>query len=471
MNSVGPNPFGKPSDGKTETLATNSIKCPTCGSNITYSPELGLMMCRNCGNVYSTDTLEPRGCLGIAKERDYVGDVEMAEDDKKRHEILCDSCGAILITDEHSMSTMCPFCGSPMLITRRMTREFKPDYIIPFKIDKDQAEQKMKEWLASRKYTPLGFKTKSRLTKMTALYVPFWVIDCQMNSDMTGTGFKIEDLEKTIYEVHSRMTYHVKGVPFDASLNVANKLMEAIEPFDYSEMVKFESKYLQGFYANKYDLLPMDIADKIMKRMDKFASAEVDVIANKYDKYEVRPEKNLNWLSEIHTKYCLLPVWFMTVDFEGSQYQFAVNGQTGEASGRAPTSSGVDVADNILNFLSRWKWIPFSMAVIIPFLLAICVFNTQVSAFITFAVYALITLGALLGVFFLAYLTLFIVRNLFLSKITNTAYETNDYDKDPGLDYYLDTKSPFDLKVDDKPLRLNVTDDEGNTIKEFPLEI
>ena len=58
------------------------------------------MMCRNCGNIYSPETLEPRGSLGITKEHDYMGDSDMSEDDKKRHEIVCNSCGAALIADE-----------------------------------------------------------------------------------------------------------------------------------------------------------------------------------------------------------------------------------------------------------------------------------------------------------------------------------------------------------------------------------
>ena len=138
LNTAGNDPFGQNQGaGGNERLTADSAKCPSCGSNITYEPELGSMICRNCGNVYSADTLELLGSFGFEKEHDYTGDGEMSEEDKKRHEIVCNSCGAALVTDENTMSTMCPFCGSPALITRRMSREFKPDYIVPFKIDKD----------------------------------------------------------------------------------------------------------------------------------------------------------------------------------------------------------------------------------------------------------------------------------------------------------------------------------------------
>ena len=139
------NPFGEKKDkGREESLTADSAKCPTCGSNIVYEPQLDSMLCHNCGNLYDPNGLEPRGSLGINTEHDYAGDGDMSEEDKKRHEIECNSCGAVLVADENTVSTMCPFCGSPALITRRMTREFKPDYIVPFKIDREQAGEIMK---------------------------------------------------------------------------------------------------------------------------------------------------------------------------------------------------------------------------------------------------------------------------------------------------------------------------------------
>lgn len=53
-------------------------------------------MCRNCGGVFAADTLEPRGSLGIEKELDYSSDEDVSDSDKKRHEIVCNSCGAVL---------------------------------------------------------------------------------------------------------------------------------------------------------------------------------------------------------------------------------------------------------------------------------------------------------------------------------------------------------------------------------------
>ncbi|MCR4776108.1 MAG: hypothetical protein K5869_06990 [Saccharofermentans sp.] len=474
FNKIDADPLKSKADKQgSDLLSADSSKCPTCGSNIFYEPELSAMLCPSCGNVYSPDTLEPRGSLGVSKEHDYIGDANMSEDDRKRHEIVCNSCGGTLVADENTMSTMCPFCGSPALITRRMSREFKPDYIIPFKVDKDRAESIMNKWLSGRKNMPMGFRKKCRTTHLTALYVPFWLVDCSVNSDISGTGKNGRGMVKDYYEVNSNVKYYVKGVPFDASLKIPNKLMEAAEPYDYSEMVRFESKYLQGFYANKYDQLPTEMVDRIVKRMDRFSRSMADQLSKRYDSYEDRFDKHLTWLSDLSVKYCLLPVWFVTVEFEGEDYQFAVNGQTGEACGRVPVSQSVDVRNKIFRFCTLpWRFFTIPVAGILPWIITTITLDLKVSPFKTFLI---IALTVLLVLDIIVLITSF-VMNFYCRKITdfgNRVYEQNDYDKDPGLDSYLDTSRLPEREISERLLRHSVliADENGMIKDEHSIEL
>jgi len=474
LNGAGVNPFGSNKTNNGEgSLAADSVKCPSCGSNIVYEPELSAMMCRNCGNIYAPDTLEPRGSFGVAKEHDYMGDSDMSEEDKKRHEIVCNSCGAALVADENTMSTMCPFCGSPALITRRMTREFKPDYIIPFKIDKEQAKKNIMEWISKREFTPWGFKSKSRVTNMTALYVPFWLLDCVVNSDISGTGKVVRGLDKTIFEVNAKLMYHVKGVPFDASVKIANKLMEAIEPFDYKDMVKFESKYLQGFYADKYEQLPSEMTERIVRRLSKFSRDESDIIYKKYNEYEKRFDKGFTWISNASMKYCLLPVWFMTVEFNGSQYQLAVNGQTGEASGQVPNTSAIDNLDWAVKLASgNLKWFPIGLAAVNLVIIWLIVNQSYADPFMGGVVQVLSIIELILIILIAGVAALAFIARIISRKIRTVANTVNDYDKDPGLDAYLDASRHSNLKVDEKLLRhvVLITDEDGHVIGERSIE-
>ena len=460
---ISSDPFGRnPGKKAGGPLGTESVKCPACASNIFYQPEVKGMICRYCGNIYDPSTLEKMSSLGYSIEHDYAGDNDISEDDKKRHEIICNSCGATMIADEHMMSTMCPFCGSPTLITGRMTREFKPDYIVPFKIDKQTAENNIKLWLKTRKMTPRGFKAKSRLTKMTPLYVPFWILDCAVNTDLYGVGKNFKGENTEIYSVRAKTGYYVKGVPFDASLKIANKLMEAIEPFDYSEMVKFDNKYLQGFFADKYDQRPTDMMDRFIRRMDKISMDMTDTIAAKYDKYEPSPEKNFTWMSELNIKYCLLPVWFMTVESGGFKYQFAVNGQTGEASGQVPTTSAVDKLDAFIRFTnSKWRWIPVYGSAIFPAIIFLIIMSNNTgpvfyAVFLLSCFIELLLIASIIAIFALRSVTERTSR-----KIHETVDVVNYFDKAPGMDSYLDTVRGTKLTVDEYNFRIELDQADG----------
>ena len=462
FNSDAPDPFGKkPSASGGKHLTADSSKCPACAANIFYQPEVQGLVCRNCGNIYDPETLTKTGAFGYSIEHDYTGDSDVSEDDKKRHEIVCNSCGATLIADENMMSTMCPFCGSPALITRRMTREFKPDYIIPFKIDRETAENNIKHWIKTRELTPGGFKTKSKVTRMMPFYVPFWLLDCAVNTDLFGTGKRVGKDTVSKISVRAKANYYVKGVPFDASRKIANKLMEAIEPFDYSEMVKFENRFLQGFYADKYDQDPFGMLDRFIKRLDRISMGLNDNISAKYDGYDPSPEKNFTWMSEVNIKYCLLPVWFMTVEFDGDIYQFAVNGQTGEASGQAPTSGAVDKMDSFLSFTrSNWKWIPVTVAAILPVVIFLITLSGNTSPFILFLFLTICILETLLIIFSVMIFVLNNIGSSISDRIHRKADASNDFDKAPGLDAYLDTKHLTKLSVDEYIFRLELDEDE-----------
>ena len=472
FNSDMPDPFGRNQVKGEGTLSAESAKCPSCASNIFFRPEVQGMVCRNCGNIYKPSTLEKIGSLGYSIEHDYTSDSEISDDDKKRHEIVCDSCGATMIADENMMSTTCAFCGSPAIITRRMTREFKPDYIIPFTIDRPTAEKNMKDWINTRKMTPMGFKSKSRLTKMMAFYVPFWIVSCGVHSDMIGTGTNLGGSAAQISHVMSKASYFVKDVPFDASIKIANKLMEAIEPFDYSEMVPFHNRYLQGFYAEKYDQSPFEIMERFIKRFDRFSAELQEKVSKRYDKYEPDPEKTFTWMSELNIKYCLLPVWFMTVEFDGRQYQFAVNGQTGEASGQAPTTGALDAFYSIARFTrSKLMSIPITIAAVIPALIFLITMSMNTGPFHMTLFIVLVILELVLVT---AIILMYVVRgiaNAGSRTIQKKAEASNDFDKDPGLERYLDTTRHTDLKINGVPKRVRSYYLDGKEDKEDGLEI
>ena len=342
--------FGAP---KIKTYSANSYKCPNCASNLVFESTHGAMLCRNCGGLFDPDTLEKVGSFGFANpEKNYDGTIEVSKDDESRIEIVCNSCGAEIVTDKNTSSTFCAFCGSPALVTRRLTREFRPDYIIPFKIDKEKAIKLFEEHCATINHLPKDFKSRKLLNKMTGLYVPTWIISSEVEVNVVGRGYKgkmvdavfseshVDDFENYRARVYGKVKFRLKNIPFDGEKKIANRLIAAAEPFDYSELERFRPEFLQGFFAEKYDELPNDMIDRIYRRFDKYALKVCDEVTFGFDDFTPESDSSTTRYDNQDIKYALLPCWFLTIDYDGRNYQYIVNGQTGKVSGEFPYAKG-----------------------------------------------------------------------------------------------------------------------------------
>ena len=48
----------------------------------------------------------------------------------------CTSCGAELVCGPETAATTCPYCGNPTVLGGQLSGKLKPEYIIPFRMDK-----------------------------------------------------------------------------------------------------------------------------------------------------------------------------------------------------------------------------------------------------------------------------------------------------------------------------------------------
>ena len=62
--------------------------------------------------------------------------------------------------------------------------------------------------------------------------------------------------------VHRGGSVGFEQVPVDGSTKMADDLMESIEPFDFREAVDFQTAYLAGYLADKYDVTAEESIDR-----------------------------------------------------------------------------------------------------------------------------------------------------------------------------------------------------------------
>ena len=98
-------------------------RCPSCNAPITFKPHLGKFKCDYCDSEF------------VAEQLKTVEDATVPEDKLNVEYVSynCPDCGAQIIADETTSATFCVYCGNTAILKSKLSGQFKPDLIIPFK--------------------------------------------------------------------------------------------------------------------------------------------------------------------------------------------------------------------------------------------------------------------------------------------------------------------------------------------------
>ena len=114
--------------------------------------------------------------------------------------------------------------------------------------------------------------------------------------------------------------------------------MDSIEPYDYDELKGFSTAYLPGFLADKYDVSVEESRERADQRCEGTLDAALRGSVTGYDTC-IRLTGSTN-LTRGKVHYALMPVWMLNTKWQGKDFLFAMNGQTGKLVGDLPVSWG-----------------------------------------------------------------------------------------------------------------------------------
>ena len=415
---------------------TYSAKCEGCAGNLTFDTGIGALVCHQCGKVYDSQSMEETGSFGLAfREKEYAEGEPVDTEDLDKVEFVCDSCGAQIITDKRTTATFCAFCGSPTLISRRLTRQFKPDMIIPFKVSKDKAMELYDEFVSSVKTVPSDFRSAKVRERIKGIYMPVWLVSADCMTDVTASGKRKDGDMLYSHELSRVIAYSLADVPFTGSGKMSQRLLEALEPYDTGEAVEFNTSLLQGFYAYKYDNLPERMIDKIEGRFNIYGE---ELGKNSFDGlYEVSSDSYLTALRRVNVRYCMVPVWFMCYEYEGLYYHFVVNGQTGEVCGRLPEKDSFfgRIVKKAGKFTPALTSLGVAALILIPAWLSLSKLYPEDPRL--FLMYLLITLSAVFGVSFMIVYKFAYIRYVRKQLEKENQKNPHELDKRPPVHQYF----------------------------------
>ncbi|MDR1697983.1 MAG: hypothetical protein LBR37_03680 [Erysipelotrichaceae bacterium] len=323
-----------------EAKASETVKCPNCGSNLSYHPEKNSLYCEHC------DYTKPI-VSGETEELSFDNIVIDNSWSRETQVLQCKNCGAREVSKTGSISVHCPFCGSPMVLDETAIPGQKPNGVCPFLVGKDPAIDKLKVWARKRIMAPEKFRKNPDPSKLNGIYYPSFTYDSQTSSLYAGrlgkryTTTRVVN-GKTVTQSHIRY-FNISGslnkffddVLIQASTRIDQNTMRKILPYRTNEAKQYNPDYLQGFTANQYSkngqqcwleakaIINADIRRSILARYD----------------YDVVSSLNINTnFSHMTHKYVLLPIWVGYFLYHNKNYNFFINGESGKINGKTPIS-------------------------------------------------------------------------------------------------------------------------------------
>lgn len=331
-------------------METNVLeyKCPCCDAGLRFGNETQQLTCQYCDNTFDLDTVKTYNESAAKPEIQEISwdQTQQQEWSKGEQETLrvfrCPSCAGEILTDDTTAATFCPYCDNPTIMPARLSGTLRPDGVIPFKTSKDDAKNAFLNLCKGKPLLPKQFTSQQRLEKITGMYVPFWLYDC--DGDFDGS-YKATRVRKwSDFRYHYTKTDHFllkrragasfSGIPMDGSQKMDDAFMESIEPFDYGQIQSFDMAYLTGYLADKYDVPSENGEQRIRQRVDQTIQDELQPSLLGYA--SVVPTSRHLRISHSKAKYVLLPVWMLNTRYNGKIYTFAMNGQTGKMTGTFP---------------------------------------------------------------------------------------------------------------------------------------
>jgi DNA-directed RNA polymerase subunit RPC12/RpoP len=321
-------------------MSTISLKCPNCGGELLFDPNTQQYKCEYCNSVFAISDIEEQKTGEQEKEEQKAGEQKSEE---RAMLYSCPNCGAQIVTDETTAATFCYYCHNPVILSGQVTGTFKPDKVIPFAIDRKQAEEHFLDFVQKKKFVPNSFFNKKQIEKLCGVYFPYWVYDGEMDARLEAEGSKIRvwragDIEYTetrIFRLVREGLVSIRDITKNAHQKSDILLAEGVLPYDFSKAEEFRMGYLSGFFAEKRDIEKQELEPEVHREVERYSRDLLEDTIHGYT--NVHTTDSAVHREKEHWSYMLLPVW--TVTYQGSNgktYYYSMNGQNGKTFGELP---------------------------------------------------------------------------------------------------------------------------------------
>jgi LSD1 subclass zinc finger protein len=249
----------------------------------------------------------------------------------------CRGCGASTTYDPGARALRCAFCGSTALERQpKPTGRVEPAWIVPFRVEREQAVAAFRRWLGKSFWRPFGLEDAAQLVSMEPVFVPCWRFAATTDTNWTADSSATPAFARADWcPVGGRAEGRVEDVLVLASGSLTASEVDDLEPFHLAE----GRAYARGAAGD----VPVEDFGVSRRGARPAARRRIEELeAGRCDAFVPGNSRNVHvnvLVTDLTSDPVLVPVWINAYRWKERTFRFLVNGQTGEVVGRAPRSA------------------------------------------------------------------------------------------------------------------------------------
>jgi len=269
----------------------------------------------------------------------------MDESNMSLQKITCNSCGANLIYNPGTLTTLCNFCGSTFEIaeTESNIDIVVPDGILPFSVTKEDFKSSLLEFLSEGDYTPDDILTSTIFDKYNGVYLPMYLYTGDYSGNWSASSGYDRQESYVGKGLDGKLTRKYRTVtdwrPANGQVAGQYSILgfggKDIKPevavfaqdggFGKGDLKDFDIKYTLDFTLLEYSHSEEDVWDLIGKgQLDSLGGNDVEGRIPG-DRYKDLTFDLGNKHDSVKTAY--IPTWLAYYKYKDEEYHVSVDGR------------------------------------------------------------------------------------------------------------------------------------------------
>ncbi|MGA2443025.1 MAG: hypothetical protein ABSH08_18895 [Tepidisphaeraceae bacterium] len=328
--------------------------CSRCGAKLQFQPGTDSLVCPYCGTRNAIAA--PPATVPLLDFLSYCRQLAGAPEAHDALLFRCANCGAETHLVQDVTAGRCAFCGAPVVAEAQSKKLIKPGGLLPFIVNKAQANALFRKWIAGLYFAPSNLSRRADQAGIDGAYIPCWTYNTNTQTAYSGergddytttetytevVNGRAEMRTRTVTRtrwtaVSGQVSDQFRDVLVLATQSLPPKQADHLQPWDLGHIVPYADDYLSGMSCQSYQIdlsQGFELAKSIMAGTIQ-ATIQQDIGGD----HQQISSMETNYL-DIRFRHLLLPLWISAYHYSGKTFRFLVNARTGAVRGERPYSA------------------------------------------------------------------------------------------------------------------------------------